>query len=82
MMVGTRRNDRGETKTMPLCVYLCYTAGCQQKVERWMLTAEEGRAARVECPRCGEPMRCAWTGYQAPTPNLKSAIVPDWRSED
>ena len=41
---------------MPLCVYLCYTPGCQQKVERWMATAEEGSAARIECPRCGEPL--------------------------
>jgi len=56
---------------MPLCVYLCYTPGCQQKVERWMPTPEEGKAARIECPRCGEVMTCAWTGSQTPTPNLK-----------
>jgi DNA-directed RNA polymerase subunit RPC12/RpoP len=58
---------------MPLCVYLCYTPGCQQKVERWMATSEEGKAERIECPRCGEPMKCAWTGSQAPTPNLKDS---------
>ena len=58
---------------MPLCVYLCYTPGCQQKVERWMATAEECKTERTECPRCGEPMRCAWTGSQAPTPNLKDS---------
>lgn len=61
---------------MPLCVYLCYTPGCQQKVERWMGTPEEGRATRIECPRCGEPMTCAWTGSQAPTPNLKNVVPP------
>ena len=61
---------------MPLCVYLCYTAGCQQKVERWMPTAEEGAAARIECPRCGEPIQCAWTGSQAPTPDLKDVRPP------
>ena len=21
---------------MPLCVYLCYTPGCQTKIDRWM----------------------------------------------
>ena len=56
---------------MPLCVYLCYTPGCEQKVERWMPTADEGKAAQIECPRCGEVMDCAWTGAQTPTPNLK-----------
>ena len=30
---------------MPLCVYLCYTPGCEQKVERWM-----GSAMLVELP--------------------------------
>ena len=64
---------------MPLCVYLCYTHGCEQKVERWMLTPDEGRAARIECPRCGEPLRCAWTGSQAPTPNMKDAIASEFR---
>jgi hypothetical protein len=64
---------------MPLCVYLCYTPGCEQKVERWMMSAEEGRTARIECPRCGEPMQCAWTGSQAPTPDLKDVVVPDPR---
>ena len=34
-------------KTMPLCIYLCYTPGCQTKMDRWMRTAEEGRAARM-----------------------------------
>jgi len=38
---------------MPLCVYLCYTPGCNTKMDRWMPTAEEGAAARWECPRCG-----------------------------
>jgi hypothetical protein len=56
---------------MPLCVYLCYTPSCNTKVERWMLTPEEGQNAVLECPRCGIPMACAWTGSQAPTPNLK-----------
>src|SRR5262249_22868436 len=27
---------------MPLCVYLCYTPGCQTKLERWMPSADEG----------------------------------------
>lgn len=62
--------------TMPLCVWLCYTPGCQQKVERWMVTAEEGSAARIECPRCGEPMRCAWTGAQSPTPSSRDKGLP------
>jgi hypothetical protein len=68
-----------EEYRMPLCVYLCYTHGCEQKVERWMLTPEEGRGARIECPRCGVPMRCAWTGSQAPTPNLRESVtvLPD-----
>jgi len=70
--------DHG-ANTMPLCVYLCYTHGCEQKVERWMLTPDEGRAARIECPRCGEPLRCAWTGSQAPTPNMKDAIASEFR---
>jgi len=56
---------------MPLCVYLCYTPGCQTKVERWTATAAEGAAAEMECPRCGVVMKCAWTGSQARTPNLK-----------
>lgn len=60
---------------MPLCVYLCYTPGCQAKTDRWMETAEEGAAARIECPRCGVPMACAWTGTQTPTPNMKDAAV-------
>jgi hypothetical protein len=58
---------------MPLCVYLCYTPGCQTKIDRWMPTAEEGRAARLECPRCGVVMSCAWTGSQQKTPNLKDS---------
>jgi len=73
----TRSNTDYGANAMPLCVYLCYTHGCEQKVERWNLTPDEGRAARIECPRCGEPMRCAWTGSQAPTPNMKDAIAPD-----
>src|SRR5690349_12729728 len=56
---------------MPLCVYLCYTPGCQTKLERWMPTAEEGAAAKFKCPRCGTVMQVAWTGQQTPTPNLK-----------
>ena len=55
---------------MPLCVWLCYTPGCQQKVERWMVTAEEGSAARIECPRC------AWTGSQTPTPTSRDKGLP------
>jgi hypothetical protein len=64
---------------MPICVYLCYTPGCEQKVERWMTTPEEGAAFQMECPRCGVVMTCAWTGTQAPAPNLKdtpSAKLP------
>ena len=60
-------------KAMPLCVYLCYTAGCNSKVERWMMTPEEGEALKLECPRCGVVMQCAWTGAQQKTPNLKDA---------
>jgi len=56
---------------MPLCIYLCYTPGCQTKVERWMPTAAEGAGAEIACPRCGVAMQCSWTGTQAPTPNLK-----------
>ena len=56
---------------MPLCVYLCYTPGCQTKMDRWMPTAEEGTGARFVCPRCGVAMTCAWTGTQTKTPNLK-----------
>lgn len=58
---------------MPLCVYLCYTPGCETKVERWTMTAEEGLNLSLECPRCGRVMQCAWTGAQTPTPNLKDA---------
>ncbi|TMQ71924.1 MAG: hypothetical protein E6K80_04070 [Candidatus Eisenbacteria bacterium] len=66
---------------MPLCVYLCYTAGCNTKVERWMATAAEGEAAGIECPRCGVPMQVAWLGQQTPTPNLKDAPIPSKKSE-
>ena len=59
---------------MPLCVYLCYTPGCQTKVERWMPTSGEGAAARIPCPRCGNVLDCAWTGSQAPTPDLKEVF--------
>ncbi|NOT32761.1 MAG: hypothetical protein HOP12_01190 [Candidatus Eisenbacteria bacterium] len=58
---------------MPICVYLCYTPGCNSKVERWMSSADEGSGLRLECPRCGVVMQCAWTGGQTPTPNLKDA---------
>lgn len=64
---------------MPLCVYLCYTSGCQTKLERWMPTPDEGRETVIECPRCGVPMQCAWTGTQMPTPNMKDAPVPTIR---
>ncbi len=60
---------------MPLCVYLCYTPGCQVKVERWMPTADEGAQARIECPRCGSPLTCAWTGSQTKTPDLKEMDI-------
>jgi hypothetical protein len=73
--------DHNGANAMPLCVYLCYTHGCEQKVERWYLTPDEGRAARIECPRCGEPMRCAWTGSQAPTPNMKDAVELEFKAE-
>ncbi len=56
---------------MPLCVYLCYTPGCETKMDRWMNTREEGAAAKIPCPRCGVVMTCAWTGTQEKTPNLK-----------
>jgi hypothetical protein len=58
---------------MPLCVYLCYTPGCNTKMDRWMPTADEGAAAAFECPRCGVVMQCAWTGSQMKTPNMKDA---------
>ena len=58
---------------MPICVYLCYTPGCNQKVERWMPTTEAGETLKLECPRCGVIMQCAWTGGQTPTPNLRDA---------
>jgi len=64
------RSPQG-TQPMPLCVYLCYTPGCNTKMDRWMPTAQEGEAARFECPRCGVVMQCAWTGSQMKTPNLK-----------
>ena len=58
---------------MPLCIYLCYTPGCQTKIDRWMPTADEGGAAKMECPRCGVVMTCAWTGSQQKTPNMKDS---------
>lgn len=61
---------------MPLCVYLCYSPGCQTKLERWQPSAEEGLAAQMECPRCGQIMRCVWTGSQMPTPDLKDVNAP------
>jgi hypothetical protein len=61
---------------MPLCVYLCYTPGCQTKMDRWMPTGEEELAARIECPRCGVPLTCAWTGTQVRTPNMKDVDSP------
>jgi hypothetical protein len=64
---------------MPLCVYLCYTPGCQTKVERWMPTADECTATQMECPRCGVAMTCAWTGSQTKTPNLKDVSAPVFR---
>jgi hypothetical protein len=64
---------------MPLCVYLCYTPGCQTKLERWMPTSEEGAEAHFECPRCGVVMSCAWTGTQTPTPNLKDVASAQLR---
>ena len=70
--VGKRGRDHAAT-TMPLCVYLCYSPGCQTKIDRWMRTAAEGAAARMECPRCGAVMTCAWTGSQQKAPNLKDS---------
>ncbi|MGH7740545.1 MAG: hypothetical protein ACRENS_00830 [Candidatus Eiseniibacteriota bacterium] len=64
---------------MPLCVYLCYAPGCQTKLERWMPTAEEGKSANFECPRCGVVMQCAWTGSQVKTPNLKDSSAELFR---
>ena len=66
---------------VPLCVYLCYTAGCNTKVERWMMTPEEGAAQKLECPRCGVVMAVAWTGAQTPTPNLKDSRAEVFRSK-
>jgi hypothetical protein len=60
---------------MPLCVYLCYTPGCQTKLDRWMPSADEGRDAKFPCPRCGVIMSCAWTGSQNKSPNLKDVSV-------
>jgi len=67
---------------MPLCVYLCYTPGCQTKMERWMPTPEAGLEAHMECPRCGVAMRCAWTGSQVRTPDLKDATSGVFRPRD
>jgi hypothetical protein len=74
MHSGLRSRNHGAT-TMPLCVYLCYTPGCQTKIDRWMPTAAEGRAAKMECPRCGVVMTCAWTGSQQKTPNMKDSTA-------
>jgi len=38
-----------------------------------MPTAAQGEQAKMECPRCGVIMTCAWTGSQIKTPNLKDA---------
>lgn len=67
---------------MPLCVYLCYTPGCNSKVERWMMTAEEGEALKLECPRCGVVMACAWTGAQTPTPNLRDPAAGVFKTKE
>jgi hypothetical protein len=64
---------------MPLCVYLCYSPGCQTKMERWMPTGDEGKNAKFECPRCGVVMQCAWTGTQVATPNMKDAAAIAWK---
>ena len=64
---------------MPLCVYLCYTPGCQTKMERWMPTPEAGESADLECPRCGNPLTCAWTGSQIRTPDLKDSSAGMFR---
>jgi len=58
---------------MPLCVYMCYSPGCQTKIDRWMPSHEEGSSAKIECPRCGVVMQCSWTGTQVKTPNMKDA---------
>ena len=68
---GRGNRNREIEDLVPLCVYLCYTPGCNTKVERWMMTPEEGAALKLECPRCGVVMEVAWTGAQTPTPNLK-----------
>jgi hypothetical protein len=67
---------------MPLCVYLCYTPGCQTKHERWMPTAAEGEQALIDCPRCGQTMRCAWTGSQIRTPDLKDPSAGVFQKKD
>jgi len=67
---------------MPLCVYLCYTPGCQCKIERWMPTPEAGAGAELECPRCGTVMTCAWTGSQIRTPDLKDASAGVFHRRD
>jgi len=66
---------------MPLCVYLCYTPGCQVKLDRWMPTAGEGADAKIPCPRCGNPLTSAWAGAQSRTPNLKDAPAGILRSK-
>jgi hypothetical protein len=48
-------------------------------MERWMPTGEEGKAAKMDCPRCGVTMQCAWTGTQVPTPNMKDVSSPIWK---
>jgi hypothetical protein len=64
---------------MPLCIYLCYTPGCNTKMDRWMQTAEEGAEARFECPRCAQPMTCAWTGQQTHTTDIIESNAPRFR---
>jgi hypothetical protein len=41
-----------------------------------MQTPEQGLEAKLECPRCGVIMQCAWAGNQTPTPNMKDAATP------
>ncbi len=66
---------------MPLCVYLCYTPGCNTKLDRWMPSQQEGQEAQLPCPRCGMAMTCAWTGQQTQTPRLTDSASSVFRKK-
>jgi hypothetical protein len=64
---------------MPLCVYLCYTPGCNTKLSAGCPPPRRARGGAVRVPRCGVVMQCAWTGSQMKTPNLKDVAEIEWR---